>query len=117
MFICGQGEIECREFYLLGGKVSMALLSEVVLSRVHLLRHAAGTRPGGRDTFLLRGKKVPQETRPAFPARRSRAALPAQDPGGRLRKLAYGSNSEAALPRPCPAPVGGAEGNLSTCQR
>jgi len=25
----------------------------------------AGTRPGGRGTFLLRGKKVPKETRPA----------------------------------------------------
>ena len=25
---------------------------------------AAGTRPGGRVTFLLRGKKVTKETRP-----------------------------------------------------
>jgi len=78
-----------------------------------VLLNAAGTRPGGRDTFLLRGKKVSKESRPAFPARRSRAPLPTQVPGGRLRKLACGSNSEAALPRPCLAPLGGAEGRRS----
>jgi len=94
------------------GTSAMALVeSSVVIPGVHLLLNAAGTRPGGRDTFLLRGKKVPKESRPAFPARRSRAALPPQVPGGRLRKLAFGSNSEAALPRPCLAPLGGAEGN------
>jgi len=82
----------------------------VACPEIHLLHHAAGTRPGGRDTFLLRGKKVSKETRPAFPARHSRAALPPPGPGGRLRKLAYGSNSEAALPRPCLALLGGAEG-------
>jgi hypothetical protein len=36
---------------------------------IHLLVNAAGTRLGGQDTFLLRGEKVPKETRPATLAR------------------------------------------------
>ena len=51
----------------------------------------AGSRPGGRGTFLLRGKKVPKEARPAAPAcgfpRYGLSVRPAS-------KLAFGSDSK-----------------------
>jgi hypothetical protein len=36
--------------------------------QIHRSNGVAGSRPGGRGTFLQRGKKVPKETRPAAPA-------------------------------------------------
>jgi hypothetical protein len=68
----------------------------------------AGTRPGGRGTFLLRGKKVPKETRPAAPA--LRAPLPPEHRTGRpLNSLR--SDRAAGLPRSGTPPLGGTEGN------
>ena len=89
---------------------------EGALIEAHWLLDPCRDSPRRARDFLARGKKVPKETHPAFPARRSRASLTPQGPVGRLRKLACGSNSEAALPRPSLAPLGGAEGEVSICQ-
>ena len=74
----------------------------------------AGTRPGGRDTFLLRGKKVPkrvwQMRRPAAPA--LRAALASDYRVGRpLNSLR--SNNAAGHPRRDSPTLGGAEGKFA----
>ena len=68
----------------------------------------AGSRPGGRGTFLLRGKKVPKETRPAAPALRATLA-PHRQPGRPLNSLR--SDNAAGLPRSGGPPLCGAEGN------
>ena len=72
-----------------------------------LLIDLAGSRPGGRGTFLLRGKKVPKETRPAAPA--LRASLATDYRAGRpLNSLR--SDKAAGPPRPDSPPLGRAEG-------
>ena len=50
----------------------------------------AGTRPGGRGTFLLRGKKVPKEARPT-------GRVPAAMLRGNLRCSRAGCAAELAL--------------------
>ena len=72
-----------------------------------MVTDAAGSRPGGRDTFLLRSKKVSKEMRPAAPA--LRASLPPNhQPGRPLNSLR--SDNAAGLPRSGGSPLGGAEG-------
>ena len=53
----------------------------------------AGTRPGGRDTFLLRGKKVPKETRP-----------PPRPFGRRARQSLARSRGARPINWPCETP-------------
>ena len=60
----------------------------------------AGTRPGRRDTFLLRGKKVPKESRPALPA--LRAALAAKGSPGRQLNSLRSDNASGLLPATLP---------------
>ncbi len=67
----------------------------------------AGSRPGGRVTFLLRGKKVTKEARPATPA--LRASLPPGHRAGRRLNSLRSDNAAGPL-RPGSPPLGGAEG-------
>jgi hypothetical protein len=60
-------------------------------------RHA-GIRPGGRDTFLLRGKKVPKETRPAAPALRAEGS-PESRPFARRMAKQLAMRNPALTPR------------------
>jgi hypothetical protein len=67
----------------------------------------AGTRPGGRGTFLSRDKKVPKEARPAAPALRA-SLTPDYRSGRPLNSLR--SDNATGHPRPDSLPLGGAEG-------
>jgi hypothetical protein len=55
--------------------------------------NAAGSRPGGRVTFLLYDKKVTKETYPATSALRATRCFEARN--GRSRKLACGSDTRS----------------------
>jgi hypothetical protein len=68
--------------------------------RIEGTERFAGTRPGGRVTFLLRGKKVTKEARPAASALRATRSLRRQ--AGRACKLAFGSNSKPGNPSQSP---------------
>jgi hypothetical protein len=60
---------------------------------VVLRSFSAGTRPGGRVTFLLYDKKVTKETYPATSALRATRCCEARN--GRSRKLACGSDTRS----------------------
>ncbi len=78
--------------------------------------NAAGTRPGGRVTFLLHDKKVTKESCPTSSARLRRAALLLALPCGQRCKLAFGSNSIAGLPRPPRPSLGDSEGEVGAAR-
>ena len=68
------------------------------------LKGNAGTRPGGRDTFLLHDKKVPKEACPAAPA--LRATLAAGGPPGRSLNSLRSDNATGLPPANLPRSAG-----------
>jgi hypothetical protein len=58
----------------------------------------AGSRPGGRVSFLLRGKKVTKETRPAAPACGFPRSRPPARPAVNARSWVWGTKLAATSP-------------------